>query len=602
MFLVPLISDQTIDQVAAATDIVEVIGSYFRLQRAGTMYKALCPFHQERTPSFSVNPQRQIFKCFGCGAGGSVFRFVMDYEKVDFPTAVRRLAERAGIRVEEEELSPEDISRMDLRRRLLALHGEAAEWFHRRLMKTPAAQTARDYLKRRGINAETAKRWQIGYAPDAWEALAQWARGAGYSMEELVKSGLVTQREERQGVYDRFRDRVMFPICNDLGEVIAFSGRVLEAEAKAAKYVNSPETMLFTKGAVLFGLHRSKRALLDKKCAIVCEGQLDLITAFEAGVENVIAPQGTAFTEQQARILRRYVEEVVLCFDADGAGEKAAERSLTCLLAESLSVRVAEMPPGEDPDSLIRTKGAETFRALVGGARDYFDVQLSRLASRPEYGNAAGRAQAARKLAGAISLVKDAMLREALVHRMANRLEISPEEFARQVRLGKAPEERKDGEAAAATKAKAKPPELDQTIRLLLTAILHDEEARRWMLAAPWRDLLANEPGGGLLARVLEGHEQLEHALHAFLATLPPEEEAALSGVLHEKAPPHPVALASDCWNQMVRRQIQRRIDTFQARLRQPGISAEETLNLQKQILDQRTHLLNIARPSSPPI
>ncbi|MGV3532511.1 MAG: DNA primase, partial [Chthoniobacteraceae bacterium] len=321
----PQIPQETIEQVATANDIVDVIGSYFPLKRAAGTFKAICPFHREKTPSFTVNPQRQIFKCFGCGAGGSVFRFVMDYEQIDFGSAVRKLAERAGIRLIEQELTPEDSAKLSMRRRLLALHADAAEFFHHQLLKKRSAETARDYLKGRGITGTIAKDWKLGFAPESWDALINFLYEQKYHKAEILQSGLVSEKEDGGRIYDRFRNRVMFPICNDMGEVIAFSGRVLEADAKAAKYVNSPETILFTKGAVLFGLHRSKRALIDAKSAIVCEGQLDLITAFEAGIHNVIAAQGTAFTERQAGILKRYVEEVVLCFDADAAGEKAAE-------------------------------------------------------------------------------------------------------------------------------------------------------------------------------------------------------------------------------------------------------------------------------------
>ena len=425
-----LIPPETIEQITAANDIVEVIGGYFPLKRSGPVYKALCPFHQERTPSFTVNPQRQIFKCFGCGAGGSVIRFVMNYENLDFVAAAKKLAERANIKIEQGEMSPEDAARYSMRRRLLALHAEAAEFFHWHLMKKPSAQVARDYLKSRGVGGEIAKSWKLGYAPDEWDAMRDFGQTNGFSEEELVASGLVKPRDEEQPggeFYDRFRARVMFPICNDTGEVIAFSGRVLEAEAKAAKYVNSPETMLFTKGAVLFGLNKSKRALINAKSAIVCEGQLDLITAFEHGVENVIAPQGTAFTEKQARILKRFVDEVVLCFDADAAGQKAAERSLVHLLAENLLVRVAEMPPGEDPDSMIRGQGADAFLERITAAKDFFDFQIDRLAARQtDFTTPRGKSQTARKLAESVSLVRDDVMRGAIVQRVAQRLEISP--------------------------------------------------------------------------------------------------------------------------------------------------------------------------------
>ena len=230
-------------------------------------------------------------------------------------------------------------------------------------------------MKQRGIDRQIAKNWQLGFAPESWDGFLKWALDHGYARPQLLQSGLVKLRDESQPqseVYDRFRGRIMFPIRNDVGEVIAFSGRLLKDEEGAAKYLNSPETPLFRKGNILFGLHKSKRALIEASCAIVCEGQLDLISLFEAGIKNVVAPQGTAFTESQARVLKRFVNEVVLCFDADAAGQKAAERSLEALLQNDLIVRVAEMPVGEDPDSLVRTEGKEAFENRIAGGARFF--------------------------------------------------------------------------------------------------------------------------------------------------------------------------------------------------------------------------------------
>src|SRR6266702_7240489 len=398
------IPSENIEQVAAANDIVEVIGAYFPLKRAGVNFKALCPFHQEKTPSFHVSPQRQTFHCFGCGVGGSVFRFVMDYEHIDFPSAVRKLAARVGIPViEERGPSGAEDRQHETRRTLLQLHGEAAAWFHENLIKREFAEPARKYLRGRGITAEIAKRWQLGYAPEEWDAFGSWARGRGYNARDLIASGLVKTKDDADGMprhtsYDRFRGRIMFPICNDVGEVIAFSGRVLQSETESAKYLNSPETSLFRKGSVLFGLDKTKRALIEANCAIVWEGQLDLISLFEAGITNVVAPQGTAFTESQARLLKRFVNEVVLCFDADVAGKKAAERSLDVFLQAGLIVRVIEMPPGEDPDSMVRTKGKTEFENLLAQARDFFDYLIEREAMSTNPESYADRIRIARRL------------------------------------------------------------------------------------------------------------------------------------------------------------------------------------------------------------
>lgn len=598
-----LIPPEVIDQIIAANDVVDVIGSYFPLKRSGPVYKALCPFHQERTPSFTVNPQRQIFKCFGCGAGGSVIRFVQNYENLDFVGAAKKLAERAGIKLEESEMSAEDQARYSMRRRLLALHAEAADFFHWHLMKKPSAQIARDYLKSRGVSGEVAKSWKIGFAPDEWDAMRDFADSRGFNDEELVKSGLVKLRDEenpRSEFYDRFRARVMFPICNDTGEVIAFSGRVLEADAKAAKYVNSPETMLFTKGAVLFGLNKSKRALIDAKSAIVCEGQLDLITAFEAGVQNVIAPQGTAFTDKQARILKRFVDEVVLCFDADIAGEKAAERSLASLLAENLVVRVAEMPQGEDPDSMIRGKGPDAFRERITAAKDFFDFQFDRFAARPEFKQPRGKLQAARKLAESISLIREPVLRQTVVQRIAQRLGVSAEEF---VKLLRAPNS-KSSEAKTSTEPKLESDEFEERLRLLALVALRDATAREWLLAEPWDSVLKDQPETELIVKILGAdiRPEDESSIRVFMGTLNAEEEALVSELLGRDLPAHPVHTAHDCWRDLELRRVRQRIQAAQARIRTPDLPIEDVSEMQKEILDLQKRLLDISRPLSPPL
>lgn len=608
-----LIPEDIIQQVAAANDIVEVIGSYFPLKRAGPTFKALCPFHQERTPSFSVNPVRQIFKCFGCGAGGSVFRFVMDYEHIEFTAAVRKLAERVGIRIEREELSAADRHRMDLRRRLLSLHAEAAQFFHHQLLRSSKAQIARDYLKARGINSDIAKAWCLGYAPDGWDHLLRWARSRDYSQEEIIASGLVSLKDSENphsDCYDRFRGRVMFPICNDTSEVIAFSGRLLQTDAKGAKYVNSPETMLFTKGAVLFGLHRSKRALIDKKSAIVCEGQIDLITAFEAGIQNVIAPQGTAFTSKQARILKRYVEEVILCFDSDAAGEKAAERSIPSLFAEKLAVRVACLPKGEDPDSLIRGQGADAFRSRMESARDFFDVKVERLAAEPGFDSARGRASAAQNVAEALGFIEDSVLREMYVQRLARRLEIAPQDLAslsaqawqRHRNQGERRESQEEPGAHAEDAPRVEPIHADPTMELLCLVLLHSEDARQWLLEEDWESRLKAEPQGELVEDILHRAHLLEsnETLNSFLSGLEPAVERFYVELLEKNPPSQLLAVTQDCWSELERRQLRRRIDAAKSRQSSPNLSLEEAGALHQQILDLQKRVSDIARPFSP--
>jgi DNA primase len=595
-----MIPRETLEQIAAANDIVDVIGSYFPLKRAGSAFKALCPFHQEKSPSFTVNPQRQRYHCFGCGEGGSVFDFVAKYESVDFPTAARRLAERAGIRIVEEERSPGEDRALNLRKRLLAMHQQAAEWFHQLLMTSPDAKGAQNYLKKRGLNREIAERWKIGYAAEKWEAFGSWASEQGYAREEIVQSGLVSLRDAENpesDFYDRFRDRIMFPICNDLGEVIAFSGRVLASDAQAAKYVNSPETPLFKKGDILFGLHKSKRALIDKKSAIVLEGQIDLITAFEAGVQNVVASQGTAFTGKQALILKRYAEEVILCFDADEAGRKAAERSLPALLGLDLGIRVIELPPGEDPDSLIRGEGSEAFISRVQGARDYFDFQIDAQAATPEFATPRGKVKFARAMAATVQLINDRLLREAVAGKVATRLSMPLSDFWSLLGKSNKPAS-PDAQATASVQSLT----ATQPIGALTLLALGDSDIRRWISAQPWSPHLLEMEGAELLVKILDSEVSLDEpsSLAAFAASLDAPSQAFLGALLRERLPEDRLAAARDCWHAIEKRDLLHRRDILLARMRDPNLSHGEVTEIQKQILDLQKHLTDISRPLSP--
>jgi DNA primase len=304
-----LISDNTLDQIRAANDIVDVIGGYLPLKRAGANFVALCPFHKEKSPSFNVNPHKQIFHCFGCHKGGDVFTFVKEYENIGFVDAVRRLADRAKIPLEMDQNPAAQQSR-HIKDQLLQIHDQIAQRWQNCLANEAAGQLARDYLAKRGVSAEAIQLFRLGAAPEAWDDTVNWAKSKGYDLAVMEQAGLILKKEETGRHYDRFRGRLMFPICDEQGRVIGFSGRILTGDEKTAKYVNSPETPIFTKSKVFFGLDKSKRALLDAQVAIVCEGQLDLIACFMSGIQNVVAPQGTAFTDQHARILKRFVERL----------------------------------------------------------------------------------------------------------------------------------------------------------------------------------------------------------------------------------------------------------------------------------------------------
>ena len=419
-------SPTTLEQIRAASDIVDIIGSYVPLKKNGANFTALCPFHKEKSPSFNVNPHKQIFHCFGCHKGGDVFSFVKEYENLTFPEAVKRLADRAKIPLEFDNNPAAQESR-DLKGKLLEIHEGITLRWQNALANEAGGQLARDYLAKRGVSAEGIKLFRIGAAPESWDDTVNWAKSKGYDLELAEKAGLIIKKEGTDRHYDRFRGRLMFPICDEQGRVIGFSGRVLSGDEKTAKYVNSPETPIFTKSKVFFGLDKSKRALLDAGFAIVCEGQLDLIACFMGGVQNIVAPQGTAFTDQHSRILKRYVNEVVLCFDSDEAGQNAAVRSLDHLLASGLAIRVAVVPKPHDPDSFIKANGGDAFKQLIAGADGFFDYYLKRLCTQNDATTDKGRFTVLRSMGEAVLKTGSAVLIDKHAQKTALRLGVSVE-------------------------------------------------------------------------------------------------------------------------------------------------------------------------------
>jgi DNA primase len=371
---------QTVKQ---QVDIVKVIEGYIRLRKAGAQnYSGLCPFHKEKSPSFSVHAVRQFYHCFGCGVSGDVFSFVGKIETVGFPEAVRIVAQKAGIPLPKREFSsPEEAAEARMRGKLLDLHEAAAVWFEEQL-RGPEGALAREYLSGRGMTPEGIKLFRVGYAPDSFGALRD-RLGAMADEATLRASGLFAAKEQGDGsegrIYDRFRKRVTFPICNESGRVIAFTARTLETGDKAgAKYVNSPETPLYIKGQVLFNLDKAKSAIRQAGYALLVEGQMDCISLFLRGIQHVIATSGTAFTEQQVAILKRHTSNVVVNFDPDAAGANAAEKSIALLTEEGFNLKLVTLDGGLDPDRFIRERGVEAYTQAVMGARRQSDYLIER--------------------------------------------------------------------------------------------------------------------------------------------------------------------------------------------------------------------------------
>lgn len=412
-------SQEIKSRVLAATDIVELIGSALELKPSGAgRFKALCPFHHEKTPSFNVSRDRQTFYCFGCQKGGDAINWVMEHDALPFPDAMRKLADRAGVELPAP--SERDGKEDYLRRQLIEL-GSFAAGFYTDLLKEPMkGSKARQYLKTRQLKDETVKRFGIGFAPEGWSNLLDAARAKGFRDAALDASGLV-KRGERGSYYDTFRDRLMVPIRDVSGNVVAFGGRDLGGESQA-KYINSPETVIYKKSRVLYGLYEAREAVRHEKRAILVEGYFDLMRCFDAGIQNVIASCGTALTTEQANLIRRYVPEVVIVYDGDSAGVNAALRATAILTAAGLTVRALALPDGKDPDDFIRDNGTEAFHNLVIAAPDfvtfYVRMNKSRLSSIE------GRTDVAKEVFTIVQSLDDAMRTDEYLKRLARELQL----------------------------------------------------------------------------------------------------------------------------------------------------------------------------------
>lgn len=417
------IPEDVIAQIIDRTDIVAMIGGYIPLKKTGRNFKGACPFHHEKTPSFIVNPDKQIFHCFGCGAGGNVIRFVMLQEHLEFPQALRMLADKAGISLPESRVDP---AQDTLVRQVIAVNEVAVEYFRTNLMSGTGDEirVAREYLRARSINAETAKRFQIGYAYDRWDGLLVLLRQKGFSPEVIERSGLVVMRDQGKGCYDRFRGRIVFSIFDHRGRPIAFGARSLKKDDQA-KYINSPETPVYTKGRHLYGFNLSKEAAGQQDRLVIVEGYLDFIRPYAGGVENVAASLGTALTVDQIRLIRRYTRNVVMLYDMDTAGQTASLRSLDVLLDEDMDVRIATLSEGEDPDSFILKYGIDEFRTRLLLAKSLFEFKLEALIAQYPSATIEGRGRICQEMIPTIERVRSEVVKSGYFQELAQRLQVS---------------------------------------------------------------------------------------------------------------------------------------------------------------------------------
>ncbi len=587
-----LISKDSIEKVLEATDIVDLIGSYIQVKKAGSQFKALCPFHNEKSPSFTITPSRQYYHCFGCGKGGNAISFVCDYENLPFLDAVRKLAGRANVFLDEEVSDPNADKNRKTRGRLLDIHREATAFFHELLMKDPGARHARDYMKSRGFGSAMAVSWSVGWMPDNPKVFLDWARAKEFTGRELVESGMVKLKEDNQprsGLFVRFQDRLMFPIRNELGDVIAFTARQLRENKNSGKYINSPETAIYKKSKVFFALDRAKKPILTEKAALLCEGQLDAICCHEHGFTHAIATSGTACTSEHARILKRYTSNVLICFDADNAGLAAAEKAYQQLAPEGLAVRVVEMPAGDDPDSYLKAHGEAEFRNLLTNAKEFFDFKLGRAKAVGVLDSAAGRSKALTECADLLALMTDFAARENQLNIVASYLQTSTVALRDAIARAKAKPKRAVTETPADSleaPSAVEPTPLHRIVAFLCHLALSSgaaqrfiseqfetlHEANRWVEGVPLLEsILGAAPDTTSNAAVnlfISGLSEADRL--ALMAETSSLEGVTLDGM---QAAEQALSLLSGTV-------LQRRDAAVKAELKQPGLSKERMLEL----------------------
>ncbi len=502
------------DDVRQQADIVRIVSDYVALKKRGANWIACCPFHSEKTPSFNVHPGKGIYKCFGCSAGGNVFDFVMRVEGLSFPDAVRLVAEKSGIPVPREVAPQPGAERAERwRKRLFELNEWAAEFFQEQFGVGPEGRRALDYLESRGIEAATRERLRIGFSPNAWDTLSTHLESRGATREEITESGLVTVKETGSGFYDRFRGRLMFPIGDAQGRVVAFGGRALGDDGP--KYLNSPETAVYVKGNQLYGLALAKDAIRRTGFAVLVEGYLDFIIPFQSGVENMVASLGTALTEAQARLLRRYMSkpQVVVNYDPDAAGQAATSRSFETLLAQGFKINVLLLPGALDPDEYVREHGADAYRELLKQSTPYLDYVVDQAMRTHDLSRPSGKADALNDVLPFIAQIESQLERVEYARRAAERMQIDEEILRKELRRAASRREPKiQGDRVAVRRGLTEPE------RRFLVVLLGEARVRSLILPGfEVADIegLASEP---ILRAMLDAHRSGEAIGYAELS------------------------------------------------------------------------------------
>jgi len=409
---------ETTDLIKDKLDIVDVVREYVPgLKKAGANWKAPCPFHNEKTASFMVSQEKGIWHCFGCGKGGDVFGFVKEAEGVEFPDALRILAQKAGVKLEKQNLKQETE-----RQRVLAILKTASLWYNKALISAKSGQVARDYVVERKISDATRDEWKIGFAPDLWEGVSKYLKTRGFTQEEIARAGLIS-RNQTGSYYERFKNRLMFPITDVHGSVVGFTARKLNKDDFGGKYINTPETLVYHKGSVLFGLSLAKQFIKSEDLAVVVEGNMDCVSSHQAGVKNVVASSGTALTEDQVRLLKRFTKNICLAFDPDFAGQEALARGMEIAWKEDMTIKIIKLPQGMDPDDLIK-KDSNEWRKAISGATDFMDWVIKRCEEKFDLSSASGKKDCAKITLSWISRLPDMIIQTHYLQVLSRKINV----------------------------------------------------------------------------------------------------------------------------------------------------------------------------------
>lgn len=560
------VPEEVIEKIRSSADIVDIVGEYVQLTKRGRNWFGLCPFHGESTPSFSVTSDKQIFHCFGCGAGGNVITFLMDIENLSFQEALSRLGQRTGHDIEVSTSSDSAAAPSKAENRLVDMHEFAADMYHHILQNTEEGQAALDYLENRGFTREMIEKYRIGWSLPEWNYMSSALLKKGYTEEELTDSGLAIAREQSDGYFDRFRGRIMFPIMNESGKAIAFSGRIMENTKQEAKYMNSPESPIFQKSQVLYNFHLARGSIRKNRKIVLFEGFMDVIAAGKAGVDNALATMGTSLTSQHIRVMKRFAQEVVICFDGDDAGWEAAKRAAIALNEEKFKVEVAVLPGKMDPDDYVRENGSEAFKEQIIGkphAFIAFAMMHARRHKNFQYEN--DLLQYIQEVLQLLAGRSTPLERDLYIRQLSTETGLSQEailQHYRKLENKSVERNRPEAPAQAVRREPKKVTSLHRAERLLLAHALAD---------ASVMDKLAQEDGipfiseefQAIYVQLLGFYEEWNKAdFHKFLETLkdPELRKLVMETALSERDPDHPDEEISDCLKHLGKHRIEQEI------------------------------------------